>query len=137
MATPYGNRLREARRHAGMTQAELSAKIGVPQTTISTAERLGNSSTDTVAYANACGVNPIWLASGDGPMVASAVPVLDDLECLTSGALEIASLYDMIPLANRIKRVQAYNAATAAILQVLESDQPIARPAPDLKKQPV
>ena len=137
MATPYGNRLREARRHAGMTQVELSAKSGVPQTTISTAERLGNRSTDTVAYARACGVSPVWLASGDGPMVLDPVTPLDDLECLTAGAMEIAALYDMIPLASRIKRVQAYNAATAAILQVLESDQPIARLVPDLKKQPV
>lgn len=135
MATPYGLRLREARRFARLTQGELSAKTAIPQSTISTAERLGNSSTDTVAYAKACGVSPIWLASGDGPMVGDEIQ--NNPESLTDGALEIAALYDLIPLASRLKRVQAYNAATAAIIAVIESGLPIVQTAQGQQKQPV
>ena len=137
MNTPYGKRLRLAREHANLTQGELSAKTGISQSTISTAERLGNSSTDTVAYAQACGVNPIWLASGEGDMLAIARDPSNALDRLTPGAIDIASLYDMIPVANRIKRVQAYNAATVAILAVLDADTPISPQALDLKKQSV
>ena len=37
--------------------------------------------------------------------------------------MEIALLYDLIPVTDRIRRTRAYNAATAAILAVLE-EQP-------------
>lgn len=136
MATPYGLRLREARRYARLTQGELSAKTGIAQSTISTAERLGASSTDTVTYAKACGVSAVWLASGDGPMVGDPGPTTE-IDLLSDGALEIAAYYDLIPTSNRIKRVQAYNAATAAIRAVLEPGRPISQPEPDQKKQPV
>lgn len=36
-------------------------------------------------------------------------------------AMEIAMLYDLIPVSDRVRRVKAYNAATAAILAVLEA----------------
>jgi transcriptional regulator with XRE-family HTH domain len=66
MATDYGKRLKEARKSAGMTHARLSKLTGIPQSTISTAERMGNGSSDTVVYAKALGVDPAWLATGEG-----------------------------------------------------------------------
>lgn len=71
MATEYGNRLKQARKYAGFTQQALSAKTGIAQSTISTAERQGHGSPDTPVYAAACGVNALWLATGDGNMVPS------------------------------------------------------------------
>ena len=68
MATEYGTRLRAARKFAGLTQQELSKKTGIPQSTISTAERIGGGSAETVTYAQACGVAPNWLANGEGNM---------------------------------------------------------------------
>lgn len=64
MATEYGTRLRQSRRNAGLTQVELSEKTGIAQSTISTAERQGAKSSDTAIYAQACGVNAYWLATG-------------------------------------------------------------------------
>lgn len=69
MSTEYGQRLRAARKHAGLTQVELSKKTGIPQSTISTAERLGHGSAETPIYAKACGVDAHWLATGDGEMI--------------------------------------------------------------------
>ena len=40
---------------------------------------------------------------------------------LTPSAVEIAVLFDMIPLSDKIKRAQAFNAASMAIMQVLQS----------------
>lgn len=68
MTSEYGTRLRTARKHAGLTQAELSKATGIAQSTISTAERVGNSSGDTPVYAKACGVDAHWLATGQGAM---------------------------------------------------------------------
>jgi hypothetical protein len=62
-------------------------------------------------------VNPQWLLDGTGPMeVQRNAP-----SSLTPAAIEIAALFDMIPVTDKIKRAQAFNAATMAILQVLQS----------------
>ena len=65
--TEYGQRLHEARKGAKLTQVGLSKKTGIPQSTISTAETEGYSSTDTAVYAQVCGVSALWLATGEGP----------------------------------------------------------------------
>ena len=68
MATEYGSRLAKARKFAKLTQMQLSAKTGIAQSTISTAEREGKGSTDTAVYAAACGVSALWLETGVGQM---------------------------------------------------------------------
>lgn len=71
MATEYGLRLRAARKHANLTQTKLSELTGIAQSTISTAEREGNGSSDTPVYAKVCGVDAHWLAAGKGFMLPS------------------------------------------------------------------
>lgn len=71
MATEYGQRLRAARKHAGFTQEEAGKRTGIAQSTISTAERVGNGSADTPVYAKAYGVDAHWLATGEGTMLAA------------------------------------------------------------------
>lgn len=71
MSTEYGKRLRAARKHAKLTQQALSEATGIPQSTISTAERLGHGSADTPVYAKECGVDAHWLATGEGEMIPS------------------------------------------------------------------
>lgn len=71
MATEYGKRLRSARKEAGLTQVKLSELTGVPQITISTAEREAQGSSDTSTYALYCGVSPHWLATGEGDRKAA------------------------------------------------------------------
>lgn len=72
MATDFGNRPRLARKHAKLTQMKAEEVTGIAQSTISTAEREGYSSTDTVIYARAYGVDAHWLATGEGEMLGGA-----------------------------------------------------------------
>lgn len=66
----YGERLKKAREHAGLSQPQLAEKSGVNQRTISKLE-LGNqnASTKTTQLATACGVRVQWLAAEKGPML--------------------------------------------------------------------
>lgn len=54
-----------------MTQAELAEVVGCRQTNIAEAERRSDGSTLTVAIARATGVDPDWLATGDGEMCSN------------------------------------------------------------------
>lgn len=76
MATEYGKRLRKARKDAKLTQEGLSKKTGIAQSTISTSEREGNGSGNTLVYAKVCGVDALWLATGN----AEAKPVTSALD---------------------------------------------------------
>ena len=63
------DRLRKAREHAGLEQAELADKIGVSRNTIGNAERGQRSVRKIVvnAWAMATGVSRHWLETGQAP----------------------------------------------------------------------
>ncbi|WP_367399158.1 LexA family protein [Halomonas sp. FL8] len=64
-----GDRVRRARKSAGLTQSQLGKVVGVRQATISELEKgESRSSAYLVQIAHACGVNPDWLATGRGDM---------------------------------------------------------------------
>ncbi len=69
----YKDRIKAARRHAGLTQAQLAKLVGIDQASISDLER-GRSqrSSYNASIAKACGVSAIWIESGAGPMVVEA-----------------------------------------------------------------
>lgn len=69
MTSTLGERIQQARKHAGLTQKELADKVGISQTAIHKLE-CGRSklSRKTVAIALTCGVDPIWLDIGRGDM---------------------------------------------------------------------
>src|SRR5262245_39774206 len=68
-----GSRLRQARKAAKLTQPELADLSRVSQKTISKIERGDqDSSGSLVQLAQACGVRPEWLATGELPMVTAA-----------------------------------------------------------------
>lgn len=134
--TDFGSRLVRARKSAGLTQAELAERTGLGQTTISDAERISTSSTYLVQIAQALGVSPAWLATGegegerltdaDGPLFQAAGEAKDAEKpeqpaepAITPMALELATLFDL--LSERRARAMAYSAATQAILSVLSS----------------
>ena len=107
MTTDYGSRLRAARKLAGFTQNDLSKATGIPQSTISTAERLGNGSSDSPVYARACGVDALWLATGKGDMRPSNVtadihfslgeqeqaPIVKSLQALDDHLQQLAPIF--------------------------------------------
>lgn len=65
------DRIKAARKHANLSQVQLAQAAGVTQTSISDLER-GKSRATSFAtqIASACGVNPSWLAEGQGEMLA-------------------------------------------------------------------
>ncbi|MND90049.1 putative HTH-type transcriptional regulator [compost metagenome] len=67
----YKERIKAARRHAGLTQAQLAKLVGIDQASVSDLER-GRSqrSSYNASIAKACGVSAIWIESGSGPMVS-------------------------------------------------------------------
>lgn len=69
MATDFGKRLRAARKSAQLTQAQLAKRVGMSQSNLSELERDAYGSGMTMQLATACGVNPAWLATGDGQML--------------------------------------------------------------------
>ncbi len=68
MNTEFGLRLKEARKAAKMTQAELAKKVGIGQSTIAELEKTGNGSSHVPAMAAALKCSAIWLSKGDGRM---------------------------------------------------------------------
>lgn len=61
-----GKRVREARKKAGLSQQDLADAIGIKQPTLSELERgISTSSTHLISIANACGVSPDWLQTGN------------------------------------------------------------------------
>ena len=78
-----GSRVKQARKAAKMTQAELAARTGLNQSTISDLE-VGKShgTTYVASLASAMGVSPLWVETGKGPMTVESssdiTPVEED-----------------------------------------------------------
>ena len=67
------DRMKSARKHAGLTQRELAVRVGVSQPVISQLESGENlQSVHLLRIASACNVRPEWLADGKGAMVEGA-----------------------------------------------------------------
>ncbi|AEA70212.1 Putative phage regulatory protein [Pseudomonas brassicacearum subsp. brassicacearum NFM421] len=65
-------RIKEARKHAVLTQKALALKVGVEQPVISQLETGKNlQSAHLPKIAHVCGVNAIWLSDNIGPMIDS------------------------------------------------------------------
>ena len=135
MRSEFGQRLFDARKHADLTQQELAKAVGTSQANLGELEKKGAGSALTPALAKRCGVSVEWLAYGQGDMLATdSAPDQAQITSLSSAALELAMLFDLIPMRDRIKRAQAFGAASAAILDRLESPSS-AQTTPGRKKQ--
>jgi hypothetical protein len=80
-------------------------------------QNLGTAShTAVAAYLR---VNSQWLLTGEGPMIAThAIKAPSEL---SPAAIELAALFDMIPAADKMRRAKAFNAASTALMQALQS----------------
>jgi transcriptional regulator with XRE-family HTH domain len=118
MKTPFGLRIYEAMQHADMNQSELSKKIGLSQGGISALIKTGQGSSYTPAIAQALGVNVNWLAYGNGAMLDAAPK--STIAGVSDQALQLAALFDLIPIRETLQRQKAYAAAVQSILSVLQ-----------------
>ena len=80
MNTEFGQRLKQARKAAALTQAQLAKKVGIGQSTIAELEKIGSGSSHTPAIAAILNVSALWLATGQGQMQATKTPQLIDLD---------------------------------------------------------
>lgn len=78
-------------------------------------------------------VNPDWLLNGTGDIEPSGQ--LNAPSHLSSAAVEMAVLFDMIPAEDRLRRAQAFNQATTAIMQVLQDARATNQAKPGSGKQ--
>ena len=64
--TPFGSRMYQARKNAGLSQKEVSVKIGCSQSNLSDLERIADSSGLTPQFADLYKVSANWLSTGIG-----------------------------------------------------------------------
>lgn len=72
MASTYGERVKQARLNAGLSQAELGRQVGsTPQAIqyLEDPEKNARGSEKTARIAHICGVSALWLETGDGEML--------------------------------------------------------------------
>ena len=129
--TDYKDRLQAEMDKLGIDRARLAKLLGISyQAVRKVFESNGKFGVaNNLKAAEYFNVSPGWLANGRGQRDSVSTP-LDQ----SPAAQEIAALYDMIPATDRIRRAQAYNGATAAIVEVLERHS-TSEPSKDQKKQ--
>lgn len=121
MNTEFGQRLKQARKAAALTQAQLAKKVGIGQSTIAELEKIGSGSSHTPAIAAILNVSALWLATGQGQMQATKTPQLIDLDnnpdypairrvrfALSAGAHGYAVEYEQEPTAPIVFKRQWY-----------------------------
>jgi phage repressor protein C with HTH and peptisase S24 domain len=118
MKTEYGKRIREAMSHAKLTQKGLVEKSKVGQSSISAAINRSTGSSYTALIAKACGVDAVWLTTGEGEMIPDGV---QDTRGLSPMALLLAQSFDDLPSDRRV-RVRVHNELTSILLSELTSD---------------
>ncbi|WP_047537350.1 XRE family transcriptional regulator [Pseudomonas sp. 11/12A] len=129
------DRIKLARKKAHLTQSELAEKVGIAQTAISQLES-GKTlrSSYLIQIAQECGVNSLWLQTGDGDMLSSEDP--QALWAATIDELVHGEHEEDAPLNNAVrKRIEALQAAskfapsnsllTAEIPYLIEFDDPL------------
>lgn len=122
-------RLTHARELRGWNKSKLALASGLTPAAIGNIEagtRQAKASLHQIA--KALSVSYEWLANGEGPMeLPKHYELAGDTGSysldVTPPARELAKLYDLIPETDLVKRARAYNAASQAILDVLQERQ--------------
>jgi phage repressor protein C with HTH and peptisase S24 domain len=95
--TTFADRLKKARQHARLTQAELATIVGIDQTSISNLERGKSQGTSFSArLADACGVSAIWLESGIGLMSEAEEPRSVQVLVHSQGSGKTTAMLDLV-----------------------------------------
>lgn len=120
----YKNRLKELMDAKQIGRSELATAIGISYQGVRKVFDSDGAfgSENNLKAADYFGVNPKWLATGEGtksqqsPVIAYTGP--------TQLGRELALVFDMIPENQPLKRAKAYALATSAIVAVLQ-DEPV------------
>lgn len=127
----YGERLKIAMEWRGQQlgreigRKEIADAVGVTRHNIGlilTGAQGADQKLNSESHAKAAAylkVNPDWLLSEVGEMITS--PIANAPSELSAAAIELAALFDMVPKDDKINRAKAFNAASSAIMQVLQS----------------
>lgn len=92
------DRLKQARKQAGLTQADTARRVGLAQGTYSALERGESKSTaKVVQIAELFGVNPHWLATGEG---TPTQPKKDDQQLKQVNPTRFAPVINMVQAGN-------------------------------------
>lgn len=72
----FGQRLLQARKHAGLRQKDVAEAVGMGQSNVALLEKTANGSSHTAAMSALCGVNAMWLETGQGEMLGGGTGTL-------------------------------------------------------------
>lgn len=116
------DRIKAARKHAGLTQSQLADHVGIAQTAISQLES-GKTlrSSYLLQIAEACGVSVMWLASGLGGMVISPEQAAFHLE----GREQWKAFEEGMDLAYRDIDENSASTVGAAPISVWDGESPL------------
>lgn len=130
----YGQRLKQSLEVAGKDRKSLAVALGVsPQAIGMVITGTGGLSFENnLKAAKFLGIDPEWLKSGGIALVQSDIQS-PKIASPSYGAQELGALFDMIPEVDRIRRTKAFNAASVAILEVIQSAGAASKspPSPD------
>lgn len=119
----FGERLTAALLHARKSRKELCAAIGITPQAVSQAiagrasgDR-GFNAANNARAADYLGVDPTWLASGEGVMIPGTAPPHPTGAVLSAQGRELGLLFDLVQ--GQVERAVVYNKLTAIILQQL------------------
>lgn len=115
----YGNRLNQALAHAKKTRGQLAEAIGLSVQSVGQVIK-GDTRAFTAennAYtAKFLRVSSYWLATGKGDMTAKD----DSSDYFTANARELATVFDMIPESDTLRRAKAYTLAMQALVDAVQ-----------------
>jgi transcriptional regulator with XRE-family HTH domain len=149
-----GDQAKEFRLNQGWNTTEMGIAVGTSRQNIESLEARGNRTPRyLVKLAKVMGVTTDALHKGEysadkkadadvaslgqelgntAPTAAISPPVSKPL--ITASAIELAAIYDMIPIEHRLLRAEAFSLATTAIAEVLRRSQAIRRDPPESEK---
>lgn len=91
------DRMKQARKFAQLTQKQLAERVGVSQPVISQLESGENlQSVHLLKIAEVCGVDPLWLSSGEGDGPAEAIESAETAIEAAPGTGKVKSAADMV-----------------------------------------
>jgi transcriptional regulator with XRE-family HTH domain len=122
----YGSRLSKAMKDAGVQRKDLARELGVTVHAIGMVITAAGgkerwlSRENHLKAAEFLKVDPNWLMTGNEQPLNVPIAMQANAPQFSPTAMELAWLFDQIPVDERLKRVVAYNAATQQILNVLQ-----------------